>query len=190
MLTLEIIIGSTRPGRVGKPVADWFDAVARRHGGFEVELLDLAEIALPFLDEPHHPAQQKYTKQHTKDWAATIARGDAYVLVTSEYNHGYPAALKNALDFVYREWNGKPVGFVSYGGISGGTRSVQQLRQITSALQLYSVPAVVHIPFAARHMQDGAFVADEALEKSATALLGELQLWGARMKSFRVEATS
>jgi NAD(P)H-dependent FMN reductase len=185
MLNLQIIIGSTRPGRVGKPVGDWITGFAKAHGGFAVEQLDLAEIALPFLDEPHHPRLQKYQHAHTKAWSETIARGDAYVLVTSEYNHGYPAPLKNALDFVYREWNGKPVGYVSYGGISGGTRAMQQLKQITVALQLFQVATAVNVPFVHNRIVDGAFRPDAEIEAAAKAMLGELQLWGERLKAFR-----
>ena len=188
MLTLQIIIGSTRPGRVGKPVGDWITEAARRHGGFSVEQLDLAAIALPFLDEPHHPRLQKYQHAHTKAWSERIARGDAFVLVTSEYNHGYPAALKNALDFVYREWNGKPVGYVSYGGISGGTRAVQQLRQIAVSLQLFSVPTPVHIPFVHKRIEDHTFRPDAEIEASAKMMFDELQLWGDRLKAFRPPA--
>ena len=108
MPTLTIIVGSTRPGRAGQPIAEWFADRARTHAGFDVEVADLAEIGLPLLDEPNHPRLEQYTKQHTKDWSAIVDRADAVVFVTPEYNYGYPAALKNAIDFLHREWQDKP----------------------------------------------------------------------------------
>ncbi len=103
MYNLKIIVASTRPGRKGPALAIWIFDVAKKHTEFSVELLDLAEINLPFLDEPNHPRLQKYTKEHTKKWSATIAAADAFIFVTPEYNYGYPASLKNALDFLFNE---------------------------------------------------------------------------------------
>jgi len=99
MPRLTIVIASTRPGRAGRPIAEWFADRARTHGAFDVHVADLAEIALPLLDEPHHPRLRRYEHQHTKDWSATVEASDAFVFVTAEYNHGYPAALKNAVDY-------------------------------------------------------------------------------------------
>ena len=127
MINLKIILASTRPGRKGPAVANWFYDIAVKHIEFNVELVDLAVINLPFLDEPAHPRLQKYEQQHTKDWSKLINGADAFVIVTSEYNYGYPATIKNAIDFLFREWQYKSVGFVSYGGVSGGTRAVQSL---------------------------------------------------------------
>src|SRR5947209_7654159 len=120
---LEIIIASTRPGRVGLPVAQWFYQRAVAHGGFEVELVDLAEINLPFMDEPKHPRLRQYVHQHTRDWSAKVDSADAFVFVTPEYNFSFNAVLKNALDYLHWEWQYKPAGFVSYGGVSAGTRA-------------------------------------------------------------------
>jgi len=111
--TLQIIIASTRPGRVGPSVAAWFHDRAVKAGDFEVELIDLAEVNLPMFDEPKHPRFGEYVHQHTKDWSATIARADAYVFVIPEYNYGYNAAIKNAIDYLNREWQYKPLGFVT-----------------------------------------------------------------------------
>src|ERR1035438_2559764 len=133
-LNLKIILASTRPGRKGAPVASWFYDIAVKHAAFNIELLDLAKINLPFLDEPKHPMLKQYQHQHTKDWSAMINLADAIVIVTPEYNYSYPATIKNALDFIYQEWNYKPVGFVSYGGVAAGTRSVQMLKQVVNAL--------------------------------------------------------
>src|SRR4051794_22666851 len=111
MPTLAIVIGSTRPGRAGLPIADWFAGVARRHGGVDVEGAGPAAVAPPLPDEPHHPRLRQYTKPHTKAWSAIIDRADAVVFVTPEYNYGYPAALKNAIDYLHEEWRDKSVGF-------------------------------------------------------------------------------
>jgi NAD(P)H-dependent FMN reductase len=183
---LVIIIGSTRPGRVGLPVADWFAARARAHGGFEVEVADLAEIALPLLDEPNHPRLGQYTKAHTRRWSETIAAADAIVLVTSEYNHSYPAALKNALDYLNREWRDKPVGFVTYGGISAGTRAMVALKVVVTALAMHPVLDAVNIPFVQQFLSDeGEIQANEIMETAATALLDALVRYDGALRPLR-----
>jgi NAD(P)H-dependent FMN reductase len=174
MPTLTIIVGSTRPGRAGQPIANWFAGRARAHGGFDVEIADLAEIGLPLLDEPNHPRLGQYTKQHTRDWSATIDRADAIVFVTPEYNYGYPATIKNAIDFLHREWRDKPVGFVSYGGVAAGTRAVQQLKQVVTTLRMVPVFESVNIPWHAQLIKDGKFEANEGLDQAADTMLDEL----------------
>ena len=186
MPTLTIIVGSTRPGRAGQPIANWFAERARAHAGFDVEIADLAEIGLPLLDEPNHPRLGQYTKQHTKDWSAIIDRADAVVFVTPEYNYGYPATIKNAIDFLHREWRDKPVGFVSYGGVAAGTRAAQMLKQVLTALKMMPVPEAVNIPFVHSHLdEDGRLKPTEAMEASATAMLDELLRWTESMRSLR-----
>jgi NAD(P)H-dependent FMN reductase len=172
---LLIILASTRPGRVGLPVAEWFTAVAVADGRFEVELVDLAELALPLLDEPKHPRLREYTHDHTHAWSATVDAADAVVLVTAEYNYGYPAALKNALDYLNHEWRHKPLGFVSYGGVAAGTRAVQQLKQVTGALQLVPTATAVNIPFVAALLDGGRLAANDVMDEAATAMLAELE---------------
>jgi NAD(P)H-dependent FMN reductase len=113
MPKLHVILASTRPGRAGEPIAEWFVARAKAHGAFEVELVDLAEVDLPFMDEPNHPRLRRYTHEHTKAWSARVDAADAFVFVTPEYNYGFTAPLKNAIDFLHFEWQHKPVGFVS-----------------------------------------------------------------------------
>ncbi|HSX35613.1 MAG TPA: NAD(P)H-dependent oxidoreductase [Patescibacteria group bacterium] len=130
-----IIVGSTRPGRIGRAVADWFYAQTMSQADLEFELVDLADWNLPFLDEPVPPKASMYQHDHTKRWSAKIASAAGYILVTPEYNHGYPAALKNALDFLYHEWANKPVGFVSYGW-GGGQMAVAQLTQVVTELRM------------------------------------------------------
>jgi NAD(P)H-dependent FMN reductase len=171
---LQIVLASTRPGRVGAPVAEWIRAAAVEHGGFEVELVDLAEVNLPFLDEPRHPRLGRYTHQHTRDWSRTMARGDAYVFVMPEYNYGFNAVLKNALDFLHNEWKHKPVGFVSYGGVAAGTRAVQMLKPVVTALGMVPVFDAVAIPFVTQFIEEGRVRPNEVMDQAATAMLDSL----------------
>lgn len=186
MPTLQIVIASTRPGRVGLPVAQWFTELAREHGGFDLDVADLAEIGLPFLDEPSHPRLQQYTQQHTRDWSARVAGADAFAFVVPEYNYGMAASLKNALDFLHLEWQYKPAGFVSYGGVSAGTRGVQMAKQVVTTLKIHPVPEAVSIPFVQQFLDDdGRIVANETMEKSATAMLDELVRVEAALRTLR-----
>jgi len=186
MYNLKIITASTRPGRKGPALANWIFDLAKKHTEFTVELLDLAEINLPFLDEPNHPSMQKYTKDHTKKWSATIAAADAFIFVTPEYNFGYPASLKNALDFLYNEWTYKPVAFVSYGGIAGGTRSMQALKQVISAMNMVPVLEAVNVPFFTKYIDEqNKFNADEIIQKSAEGMLKELGRWTETLQQMR-----
>jgi NAD(P)H-dependent FMN reductase len=176
MPRLQVIIGSTRPGRAGQPIAEWFYERAVPHGGFEVELVDLAELNLPFMDEPKHPRLRQYIHQHTKDWSAKVDAADAFVFVTPEYNYGFPAALKNAIDYLHQEWAYKPVGFVSYGGVAAGTRAVQMLKQVVTTLKMAPLTEAVNIPFYPQFMdEDGRLRANETMEQAASAMLDELQ---------------
>ncbi len=186
MPKLMIVIASTRPGRVGLPVARWFTERATEHGAFEIGVVDLAELDLPFLDEPHHPRLHRYTQDHTHEWSEIVDGADAFVFVTSEYNHGYPASLKNAIDYLNQEWKDKPVGFVSYGGVSAGTRAVQQLGQVVTAIKLYPILEAVHIPFVAQFIDDdGAVQANEVMEQAAVAMLDELVLIERALRTVR-----
>jgi NAD(P)H-dependent FMN reductase len=171
---LLVIVGSTRPGRVGRPIADWVVERAAEHGGFEVDLADLAELDLPLFDEPAHPATGQYTHQHTKDWSARVAAADAVVLVMPEYNHSYNAALKNAIDYLNKEWAYKPVGLVSYGGVSGGLRAVQALKPVLTALRMTVVTDAVTIPMVRTMIRDGAFEPNDIVEASVKPMLDEL----------------
>jgi NAD(P)H-dependent FMN reductase len=173
--TLTIVIGSTRPGRVGPKFATWFRSLAIAHDGFDVELVDLAQLNLPFLDEPSHPRLRQYVHQHTIDWSRTVERSDAFVFVTPEYNFGYSAALKNAIDYLSQEWADKAVGFVSYGGVAGGTRAVQQLKQVVTALKMIPVAESVNLPFFTQFIDDsGTVQPNDVMTRSADAMLDEL----------------
>jgi NAD(P)H-dependent FMN reductase len=185
MPNLTVIIASTRPGRAGLPIAEWFTARAREHGGFDVGVSDLDELALPMLNEPKHPRLREYTKEHTAEWSATVGASDAFVLVTAEYNHGYPAPLKNALDYLYHEWQYKPVGFVSYGGVAAGTRAVQQLKQVITALRMTPIVEAVNIPFHTQFISDGTFNANEVMDTAADAMLDEMLRTEAALRTLR-----
>jgi len=186
MPNLTIIIGSTRPGRAGLPIAQWFAARAKDHGGFDVHVVDLAELGLPLLDEPNHPRLRQYTRQHTKDWSAIVDAADAFVIVTPEYNYGYPASVKNAIDYLHAEWRDKPVGFVSYGGVAAGTRAVQQLKQVVTTLRMLPVTDSVNIPFHSQFLDaDGTFHANAVMEQAADAMLDELVRTEAALRPLR-----
>ena len=173
MPTLQVLVASTRPGRVGSTVGRWFAGVARDHGRFDVELVELADVGLPFLDEPKHPRLREYEKDHTRRWSETVERADAFAFVMPEYNHGYSAPLKNAIDFLWHEWNDKPVALVSYGGVSGGLRAAQALKPVLSAVKL-QLAAEVPIPFVHDRVQDGTLEENPAMRDGAEGALDEL----------------
>jgi NAD(P)H-dependent FMN reductase len=186
MPKLLVIIASTRPGRVGLPVGEWFAARAREHGGFEVEVTDLAELDLPLMDEPNHPRLRQYTNDHTKAWSARVDASDAFALITPEYNHGFTAPLKNAIDFLHEEWRYKPVGFVSYGGVAAGTRAMQMLKPVLVGLKMTPVLEAVNIPFVRQFIDDEEqFQPNELLEQAADAMLDELVRVEAALRTLR-----
>ena len=190
MAKLEIIVGSTRPGRVGLPIGQWVEAEARAHAGFaEVELIDLAEVNLPFMDEPNHPRLARYTHQHTRDWSAKVSEADAFVFVAPEYNHGLTAPLKNAIDYLFNEWTHKPAGLVSYGGVSAGTRAAQMIKQVFTSVKLVPVNEAVYLPFVRKFIDDeGNLRPNESLETSATAMLDELLRYATALAPLRETA--
>ena len=184
---LEVVLASTRPGRVGKPVADWFLAAAKQQGDFEVELVDLAEVNLPFFDEPRHPRFADYQHAHTKSWSRLVTRADAFVFITPEYNHGFNAVLKNALDYLNAEWAYKPAGIISYGGVSAGTRAAQMLKPVLSVLRMLVVPEAVNIPFVAQFLdEDGVLVPNAIMDEAAVVMLDELHRVTAHTAPLRV----
>jgi NAD(P)H-dependent FMN reductase len=185
MPKLQVIIASTRPGRGGASVADWFVPVARTHGGFEIGVTDLAELNLPMLDEPHHPRLQQYEHEHTKHWAAIVAAADAFVFVMPEYNYGFTAPLKNAIDYLHVEWAYKPVGFVSYGGISGGIRAVQMLKPVVSALKMVPVNAQVALQNYRQHFDGDRFAPDEGANAAAKEMLDDLERLSGALATLR-----
>ena len=182
---LGIIICSTRPGRQGGIVAQWAFEHAKAHTAFTAELVDLAEVNLPLLDEPHHPRLQKYTKPHTLAWSAKVKSLDAFVFVTPEYDYAMPAALLNALQFLALEWAHKPCSFLSYGGISGGLRGVQMSKQVVTALGMVPIQEAVAQPLFSHHIKDGVFAPGEAQDKAFGALLDSLARWETALKPLR-----
>jgi NAD(P)H-dependent FMN reductase len=183
---LQIIIGSTRPGRVGSAVADWIIDRARAQGDFEVEVTDLAVLNLPIFDEPNHPRLRRYVNQHTKDWSEIVERSDAFIFVIPEYNYGFNAATKNAIDYLNQEWQNKPAGIVSYGGVAAGTRAAQMLKQVMSALKIVPVTDSVNIPFVAEKLdEDRRLKPNEIMEAAAGAMLDELARWAQALRPLR-----
>jgi NAD(P)H-dependent FMN reductase len=186
MLRIAIILGSTRPGRKTEPVARWVLDHARQRGDAEYELVDIAEFDLPLLDEPIPPSQHKYSKDHTKRWSEKIASFDGYVFVTPEYNHSTSGALKNAIDFLYSEWNNKAAGFVSFGS-SGGTRAVEHLRLIMGELQVADVRSQVALSLFTDFENFSAFKPQALHEKSLKSMLDQLVAWSGAMKAVRTK---
>ncbi len=186
MEKLGVIIASTRPGRVGGAVGRWFAQHARQHGSFEVQLIDLAQVKLPIYDEPNHPRLQKYAHAHTKAWSKQIDALDAFVFVTPEYDHALPPSLLNAIIYLNREWAYKAAGFVSYGGVSAGTRAVQVAKQVIVGLKVMPIPEAVNIPFIANQVDEGLFKATDVHTEPATLMLNELHRWTQALKPLRV----
>jgi NAD(P)H-dependent FMN reductase len=186
MQKLSVVITSTRPGRAGLPIGRWFHERAVAHGRFQVDLVDLAEVGLPLIDEPNHPRLAQYQRAHTHAWSALVRASDAFVFVTPEYNYGSPPALINALDYLFHEWAYKPAGFVSYGGLSGGTRSVQMTKLVLTTLKVVPLPEAVNIPMYSQHLDPGAgFRGTETHEKAAVTMLDELVRWAQALAPLR-----
>ncbi len=183
--SLGVIIASTRPGRVGLHIGQWFQAIAVAHPEFDARWIDLAEVGLPLFDEPHHPRLRRYEHEHTRRWSAIVDAADAFVLVMPEYNYSPTPALTNALDYVSQEWAYKPVGFVSYGGISGGLRAAQAIKITLSALKAVPINESVVVPFAGRQVHDGVFAPNEVQEKAAVTMLDELARWAGALRVLR-----
>ena len=185
-LNLTIILTSTRPGRVGKSVADWFHGYAQANpAGFEIGFADLEEVNLPLLDEPNHPSMQKYEHEHTKRWSKIVGNSDAFIFVLPEYNYTPPPSLINALDYLYKEWNYKPAGFVSYGGISGGIRSTETAKHILTSLEMVPIKQQVMIPMVVNHIENATFKPTENHERSAKTMLDAMGRWAKALKSMR-----
>jgi NAD(P)H-dependent FMN reductase len=184
MTRVAIIVGSTRPGRKALAVAEWVHGIAKKRTDATFEVVDIQTFNLPLHDEPVPPAMGKYEKPHTKAWAAAIAPFDAFVFVTPEYNHGPSGALKNALDFLYAEWINKAAGFVSYGS-AGGTRAVEQLRQIVGELQIADVRAQVALSLHSDFEHYTVFKPAPHHEKSVAAMLDQVVAWGGALKTLR-----
>lgn len=185
-LKLNTIICSTRPGRVGPAIANWFHGFANENGQFTSTLVDLAEFNLPIYDEPNHPRLQTYEKDHTKAWSASVNEADAYVFVIPEYNYCPPPSFFNAVNYVYNEWNYKPCGFVSYGGVSGGLRSAQLAKQLVTTVKMMPMVEGVMVQMPWEHLDENQqFRAGEPHQSSAEVMLTEMAKWANALKAMR-----
>lgn len=187
MLKIAVIISSTRPGRVCESVARWVHEIAAKRKDAEFELVDVQAFNLPLLDEPVPPSMGQYSKEHTKTWAAKIDSFDGYVFVTPEYNHSICGALKNAIDFIYREWNNKAAGFVGYGS-AGGVRAVEHLRLVMAEVQVATVRNQVALSLFSDFENFTKFKPDARHEKSVNQMLDQVIAWSGALKTLRAPA--
>jgi NAD(P)H-dependent FMN reductase len=187
MLKVAIVTGSTRPGRNNEAVANWVYSLARERKDAEFELVDIANYKLPLLDEAMPPVFGQYAHEHTKAWSERIASFDAYVFVTPEYNHSTSAALKNAIDYLYREWNNKVAAFVSYGGYAGGARAIEHLRLIMAEVMVATVRASVLLSLFTDFEDFKTFKPNPQHEKELHAMLDQLVAWGGALMGLREE---
>ncbi len=191
MSTIKIIIGSTRPGRFASTFAAWLASAAKEFsdgnpGGPRFELVDLADQKLPMLDEAVPASMNKYEHDHTKRWSRLIDEADGFVFVAQEYNHGYSASLKNAIDYLFYEWNNKPVAFASYGSGAGGARAIEQLREVSGEVKLFDIREAVMVPnYWTQFDASGAFTATDDQAKAARAMFQALSFWTDELKASR-----
>ena len=186
VIKIAIILGSTRPGRNGEAVARWVYEIAKKRIDAEFEFVDIKDFNLPLLDEPVPPSQGQYSKEHTKAWSAKIDSFDGYIFVTAEYNHGIPGALKNAIDYLYKEWNNKAAGFVGYGSV-GGVRAVEQLRLVMAELQIADVRAQVAVSIITEFEDFRIFKPASYQEQLVNNLLDQVISWGRSLKLLRTQ---
>lgn len=191
MTKIKVILASTRPERFGAQPARWIMELAASQSDATFELIDLAELQLPPLDEPKPAASGEYSHEHTQRWAKIVDDADGFVIVTPEYNHSYPASLKNAIDYVAAEWNYKPVAFVSYGAEAGGTRAVEHLRSLLAQLRVFDLAEQVLIPnYWTQTDEDGTWTPTDHQIHRAEDLLKAIAFWAAKLKPLRAEAAA
>ena len=187
-LKLNIIVTSTRPGRIGPKIGKWVADFAKENSDFEVKLVDLADFDLPLLDEPKHPSMQDYQHDHTKRWSAVNDKADAFVFVSPEYDYFPAASTVNAIQTLHKEWHKKPVGLVGYGGVSGGLRAMQSIKILMTTVSMMPLPQEVPIPFVFNFLgEDGAFSPADEVKQGAKAMLGELKIWAETLAETRRE---
>lgn len=184
-LSVAVILGSTRPNRHSEPVARWVQERAAQREDVEADLIDLAQVDLPMLDEPVPPIMGDYAQEHTRAWAATIARYDGFVFVSPEYNRSIPAVLKNAIDFLYEEWTDKAAGFVSYGADAGGARAIEHLRVVLGELRVAGVRTMV--PLSLHHDFENFtdFAPSQTAVQKADEMLAQLASWARALRTVR-----
>lgn len=182
MPNIKIILGSNRPGRFAEQPGAWLLAQGKKLAGTNFELIDLAEVNLPLLDEPVPALSGTYQNEHSKAWSRRIADADGFVFVTPEYNHGYTPVLKNAIDYLYHEWKHKPVAFLSYGSVAGGARAVDQLRAVVGHLSMYDITEHIILPeYYAHKDASGQYQFTERHEGAARTMLESLVFWADNM---------
>lgn len=186
MRKIQVIMGTTRKTRFADQPANWIVEKIKQEQDVEVELIDLRDWQLPFFEESVSPSMNggKYENELARKWADKIGEADGYIFVTAEYNHGYPAVLKNAIDYVYKEWNNKPVGFVAYGSV-GGARSIEQLRQVVAEVQMTSIRAAVYIPAYWTLLDENGKLKTDTLEDNAQTMISQLLWWIDALKTAR-----
>ena len=189
MTKIGIILGSTRPGRNGEAVAKWVLENASQRADAEFELIDLLDFKLPHLDEAIPPSMAQYTQPHTQQWAAKIAEFDGFVMVTPEYNHATSGALKNAIDFLFAEWNNKAVGFVGYGSV-GGARAIESLRLIVGELMMADVRAAVTLSLATDFVNYSQFTPGAHQVGALTTMLDQLVAWSTALAPLRAPVSA
>jgi NAD(P)H-dependent FMN reductase len=184
MLKIGIIVGSTRPGRKAAAVAKWVHDLLKTRNDAEFEIVDIEDYKLPLLDEPVPPTMHQYSKAHTKTWSEKIASLDAYIFITPEYNHGTSAALKNAIDFLFHEWNNKAAGFVGYGG-AGGVRAVESLRLVMGEIKVADVRVQVALSLFTDFENFTTFKPHEKHDKAVHSMADEVIAWGGALRTLR-----
>lgn len=186
MTKIKILTGSVRPGRFNIQPATWITELAKKREDLEVEMIDVAKLNFPFLDEPKSPLMGNYENDHTKAWTKIIGEADGFIFVTPEYNHSFSPVLKNAIDYLNAEWGYKPVSFVSYGSQAGGARAAEHLRGVAGELRMFDLREQVLIPnYYFYTDQEGNYEFTDADEKSAETMLDELSTWAAKLKQVR-----
>lgn len=184
--SLKIISSTIRPGRKGPIVTRWMSELAKQNENFNTEVLDLGEINLPMMNEPNHPVKKLYQHEHTKRWSSKIEEADAFVFVTAEYDHNYPAPLRNALEYLVQEWKYKSAAIVSYGGVSAGTRAMKSLQSDLISLGVVPLMEAVNFPFFMQSINDrDEFHANEISYNAAANMLKQLVRWSKGMKAIR-----
>ena len=184
MIKVAIILGSTRPNRIGEAVAKWVYGIASKRTDAQYEFVDVKDYNLPLLDEPAPPSRGNYSQPHTKGWAEKIGSFDAFVFVTPEYNHGTSGAMKNAIDYLFREWNNKAAGFVGYGS-AGGARAVESLRLVMGELMVADVRAQVMLSLFTDFENFKTFKPAAMHEQALHTMLGQLVAWAGALKTVR-----